>query len=647
MATNIRLLYDILFYAEKNNIPGLLLLIDFASAFDTVSWSFMIKTLDFFNFGDSVKRWVSLFYTNVESCVIVNGHMSEFFFLQRGCRQGDSLSPYLFILCAEILSILLRNNPKIKGIRIQGTEYIVSQYADDTSLTLDGSQESLLNTMKVLKFYGNISGLNVNTDKTKVIWFGSMKNSQTIICPEYNLVWENAIFTVLGIKFTTDLPNMIKINYDSKIEEIEKLLASWSRRILTPIGKLVVIKTLALAKINHLILGIPNPPKSTINAIQNMFYKFLWNKSPDKVKRSIITQEYKYGGLKMIDLETFMVSLKSTWIRRLLSMKNKFSHLVESSCPAFKHFLKYGSSYITKQLHIISNPFWKEVLISYKEICQKIKVDQDNQCHSIPLWYNPDIKVGGKPVYYKKWLAAGVVMLGDLFNAEGQFYSYRDFIHIFNVNTNFLEYQGLLAAVKKYLQLKDLQHIPIKSFNPTQPLGLTVINADKKGCRAIYKLLLKTEEIPTSLPKWSNDLINIPNSNVWDIRSIYEIVFKTTKDSKLQWFQYRINHRILGTNYLLKKMNITQDESCSFCNNSPETILHLFWMCDISKNFWSQVRTYINSKCGLNMNEFTVFDILFGNTKLDRVINIILLQAKLFLYQSKLNHQLPLKTNLQ
>ena len=167
MANNIRLLYDILFYTEKHQIPGLLLLIDFAAAFDTVSWSFMSKVLEFFNFGPSLRKWVTLFYTNVESCVIVNGHMSEWFSLQRGCRQGDALSPYLFILCAEILAILLGNNQGIKGINISGKEYLVSQYADDTSLTLDGTRDSLINTMSVLKFYRRISGLNINTEKLK------------------------------------------------------------------------------------------------------------------------------------------------------------------------------------------------------------------------------------------------------------------------------------------------------------------------------------------------------------------------------------------------------------------------------------------------------------------------------------------------
>ena len=291
MATNIRQLYDILYHTESQNVPGLLLLIDFAAAFDTVSWNFMTKVLEYFNFGPSIRRWISLFYTNVESCVIVNGHMSDWFYLQRGCRQGESLSPYLFILCAEILAIMLRNNSNIKGISIDGIEYKISQYADDTTLTLDGTTESLHSTMKVLKFYGSISGLHINVDKTKVIWFGSRKNSQMILCPEYHLSWETSTFTVLGIQFSTNLPDMVDINYDEKIEEIKRLFGSWSKRALTPIGRLVVIKTLALAKLNHLIMGIPNPLPDKVKAIQVLFYNFLWNNKNDKVKRETITQD--------------------------------------------------------------------------------------------------------------------------------------------------------------------------------------------------------------------------------------------------------------------------------------------------------------------------------------------------------------------
>ena len=120
---NVKLIYDILFETKSQNLPGLILSVDFEKAFDTVSWKFIEKVLDYFNFGPSVKSWIKLFQNGSESCIIQNGHMSDFLQLKRGCRQGDPLSPYIFILCAEILGKLIRKNQTLKGIIINGKEF--------------------------------------------------------------------------------------------------------------------------------------------------------------------------------------------------------------------------------------------------------------------------------------------------------------------------------------------------------------------------------------------------------------------------------------------------------------------------------------------------------------------------------------------
>ena len=127
---NTRLIYDIMFHTQKYNKPGLLLLIDFEKAFDSIEWSFIERVLNFYNFGPDFKKWISTFLTDIESCCLVNGHMSEWFTVQRGCRQGDPISSYIFILCAEILAILIRNNPNIKGVKIDQLEYTLSQFAN-------------------------------------------------------------------------------------------------------------------------------------------------------------------------------------------------------------------------------------------------------------------------------------------------------------------------------------------------------------------------------------------------------------------------------------------------------------------------------------------------------------------------------------
>ena len=73
---NIRLIYDVLFESKKQNIPGLS--IDFEKAFDTVCWKFISKVLDYFNFGRSIKTWISLFQNGAELCILQNGFMSDF-----------------------------------------------------------------------------------------------------------------------------------------------------------------------------------------------------------------------------------------------------------------------------------------------------------------------------------------------------------------------------------------------------------------------------------------------------------------------------------------------------------------------------------------------------------------------------------------
>ena len=90
---------------------------------------------------------------------------SPFFKIGRGCRQGDPISPYLFLLCVEIMAILTRKNQNIKGLYINDKEHKLFQYTDDTGIFLDGSENSLKNALDLLDQFSKYSGLTPNFEK--------------------------------------------------------------------------------------------------------------------------------------------------------------------------------------------------------------------------------------------------------------------------------------------------------------------------------------------------------------------------------------------------------------------------------------------------------------------------------------------------
>ena len=124
-------------------------------------------------------------------------------------------------MAAEFLSEATRVNTKIEGIVSHNQEHKVSQYADDTSLFLKASEEALRESMLVLNEFQQISGLKVNTEKTKVIKVGRWGDDRTTFCNDLNLQWTSK-FELLGISY--DLENFDQIadlNIEKKIIEIK------------------------------------------------------------------------------------------------------------------------------------------------------------------------------------------------------------------------------------------------------------------------------------------------------------------------------------------------------------------------------------------------------------------------------------------
>lgn len=119
----IRLIDDILFYTDSENIPGIMFGADFSAAFDSVDHIFMHSVLKRFGFKKSFISWIKVLYTNLESAIINNGTTSRYFSLERGTRQGDPIAPHLFLLVAEVLAEQVRSCQNIEGIPVFDSTY--------------------------------------------------------------------------------------------------------------------------------------------------------------------------------------------------------------------------------------------------------------------------------------------------------------------------------------------------------------------------------------------------------------------------------------------------------------------------------------------------------------------------------------------
>ena len=242
---------------------------------------------------------------------------------------------------------------------------------------------------------------------------------------------------------------MIKENYNSKIQQVEKRIKQWEKRSLTPVGNITVIKTLLLPIFNNLLLSLPNPENAILKSINEIFYNFLWNKKA-KIKRSVVVKQYCEGGLKMINIEAFSYALKATWIRRLIT----------DNCKLQDYILKYldlekmtavDAKYTEEIMNKIDNPFWKDVLKAFIKTNENIEPEDTLHILKTPIFYNCNICTDKMYVFWKDWFKKGIKFINDIVKTNGEFYNQEELVARYNITTNYLHNQGITKSIKIYL----------------------------------------------------------------------------------------------------------------------------------------------------------------------------------------------------
>ena len=372
---------------KKKGKKGLFALkLDLEKAYDRLEWYFIEYCLTMYNFSNNTIKLIMSCVSSSSASIQVNGHRTNPFRPTRGIRQGDPLSPYLFILCLEYLSRKIHEacfHKDWKPFKLRGGETEISHllFADDIILFGEANQNTLTTMKIVLENFFSISGQKANDSKSMVYFSPNtpieMKDEFE---QELNIMSTHDLGIYLGFPLCHRKPSKGKLSFI--IDKMTSKLASWKAKSLTKAGRLILINS-TLHAIPRYFMHVINFPKYIIKKLDAICGNFFWSGGGGKSKIPWIAwnklcKPKNQGGLGCLSNSVInKVSLSrlcwkldnhTTWAAKFLHEKyvNKKDH------PT--HFNK--GSYL-----------WRGVGVGWQEYCKSLAWKIGNG-EDINIWYD-------------------------------------------------------------------------------------------------------------------------------------------------------------------------------------------------------------------------------------------------------------------
>ena len=355
-----------------------------------------------FGFRPEFCRWINTFYSDAHMRILLNGWLISPIPLNCRVRQGDSLSPLLYILVVEVLACLIRNCKDIRGFVLPGMggkQFKVRQYADDMTSFVN-NYNSLVSLFNLITIYEKGSGAKLNHSKSEAMWLGAWRSRTD---EPLGLTWVRKM-KILGVFFGT-VPVEIH-NWQSKINKLEKLLNLWKSRSLSLIGKCLILNILGLSKFLYLA-KILVPPAWVLHRVNQLIWPFLWGSKIETVSRNACYLPALSGGLYITNLD---LKCEALCLSSVISMINSPE---DSSFFLCKYFLGSFLAPLCAEWRFLRHPtyFYTKCLSSFSKLDNLVTANSplSTKCFYQQLLNN----LSSPPILPYRWLAVlgpGLVM---------------------------------------------------------------------------------------------------------------------------------------------------------------------------------------------------------------------------------------------
>ncbi|KAG7593824.1 Zinc finger CCHC-type [Arabidopsis thaliana x Arabidopsis arenosa] len=543
-------------YHKESVSPRCAMKIDISKAFDSVQWSFLLNTLRALDFPEQYVKWIKTCISTASFSVQVNGELAGYFGSERGLRQGCSLSPYLFVICMNVLSQKLDKAAKDQKVgyhpNCKHLNLTHLCFADDLMVFVDGTKKSIQGALEVFEDFAIHSGLRISLEKSTLYMAGIQNDVKAEILQQFPFEYGTLPVRYLGLPLLTR--RMTSSDSLPLMEKIRSNISSWTARTLSFAGRLQLLKSVVFSITNFWIAAF-RLPKACFQEIDKMCSAFLWsgpslNSRKAKVSWSEVCTPKKEGGLGLRSLEEAnkVSMLKLIW--RILSAKGSSLWVDWVN----RYLVRNGSFWAVKENSMCGSWIWRK-LLKYRGLAKQFHRVEVKNGENTSFWHDIWSDLG---CLKEKLGERGCIDLGIPLSSTMR--------EVLVMPRRRKHRQSVLNLVE--------EEISKQRQNPRRDEADIAL---WKGKNSGYHKRFSTNEtwMQTRTAKQTME----GYKEIW-------FPHATPKYAFITWLVVK-NRVATGDMMLSWKQNAIS--SCVFCNEPIETRDHLFFNCPYSKRVWEQL----------------------------------------------------------